>query len=84
MKFWKKWPYWAKGGVVGLCGGAVLLTFGLLTSRCVVYDSPGGLDCPLAAYLGVKQIIVYLLFLLVPASVFSFFTWLYDKVKTRK
>ncbi len=44
---WKRWPYWVKGGIIGLgvviCGAAILSVFAASSSLCGLNTSgPGG------------------------------------------
>lgn len=43
MKFWKNWPYWLRGGVIG---GGITLIFVVLFYSCNILDtSPGSFLC---------------------------------------
>ena len=43
MKFWKKWPYWLRGGVIG--GGISLLFIGVTTLCTTSSTGYGAIGC---------------------------------------
>ncbi len=92
---WKKWPYWVRGGVVGVLF-AVFLVGGFHYCPSVGVDGKTNFQCLLWAIpLSIGEFIFYGLFdfplplflfveIIIWFILFALLGWLYGKIKNRK
>ena len=90
--FWKKWPYWVRGGLKGLLVGLVLYLFFYLliggTSGCH-FKMANGLrtaQCPTTLieqvlFIDYHPKIYYVVFYIMAGAILG---WFYGKIKNRK
>ena len=68
MRFWKSWPYWVRGGIIGIVLDIIFLMFGSISSSQDAYE----------IIFHWNQIA--LITLIVAGTIFG---WFYGKIKNR-
>ena len=92
MKFWKNWPYWVRGGIIGgIIGLFMLIALWLCSSymmHCLLEPietiDVGGGSCYFKDYFSVSSLIYFGIPTFITVLVGLFIGWLYGKIKNRK
>ena len=95
MKFWKKWPYWVKGGIAGLIISKVFYIAMLLTIKVdpCFFNSGGwktiGKPCSRLEFLWTQYkdgvwLHYFITYVLPSILIFVVLGWLYGKIKSKK